>query len=1502
MDDLPPLPPPLPPSHSRSFSSSSSSDAGSPRPSSFKGWGGGAAATMRRSDSASSVNSLGGTGGTVRRGSGAGSTRSASKRGAATAGGHGKSASSGSRTSSTGSPSPTLARTPGLAHTLSAASASSSSSARSTGSHTRGMTRTNSGGGGTFPSSSSRPSISPTSSRPRPSNLLAKVSPSLSTSSRFSSITHSNLSSVGLRATPPLSPASTSQSSGPSAPPADFGLRAFAKGLGQLPSPPHTASDGGSVGGGHRFDTTRSNGTAGTSSSGDSPNKPHRPPKSEARRGSGAASTTPTKKIPTIGRTSPTVAGSPAPARRDRGEAKAVEADELVSPPRRSVLEREFFEEKTGDREEDGQENTSGEAGDISGASTTPTRESSGVVGEPRRRLRARTASSGGGGGSGDELLTGEEAERRRERRSRNASALREKNQRILDSINSLSPSSSSTSLDQVGDLSPPRTHRSSTIRRSSTSSTIRDIAEGQSSLHDEEWQAIAGASSGGSNTATWLDENRRRVRPSPSVDEFGVSSSKASISRSQTLSNLDDDRFGQRDSPLRSRTQGYRSSGHTSLSSFRNGLAGDEDDEQEERLPTRSMTSMSSYPSGGNSFSHRTPRSRRSDLVGSDRTRAASAFGDTSERDKEIAAGMRRLASREVLRSPREREPLPDSPAYARESATASLRNRPALPQEFRSSPSASATSSSSSPSATRSSSRFASTTSSSSRPSLDLNYGSNEMEVLASTTSSPSLVTRTSSPRFTNSSATSPSLSSPRDRLQSPRLTTTARGPSPLSTPDSADRRRWSRSESLDGQEAFDSPRTKKSSNGSGGSGDIRRRLENEARRTQSISEVIERPYSRQASNGPRENGSNGTLTPPPSSSSRFSDIAADLQARKERLRSVEVGSEAWIAEFEDIRRRARSRQSGSSGDARSSVDLNGNGTSQADRDRDRIVRAINALLAGQGIVASVVGNPTSPTASSSTSSPRKRQSFANFDTSERPRRISFADGTHQDAPAPPGSTLLTRTNSSGSRVESSLGGLISNGNAAVGDHHKLLLSAFDRFDQHFSTALASDSSTESKESAELVKRMHALIASTTKLNLGLKALVDAIRDEQIQAQLDEEERNPTISVVQFEKSVNALLRSSDDQVRNLTEDLIAFTRVERERDRLRRSGNDAAGEGSSSSYSRPVSRASGYGSLHSPPKRAATSSPYEGASVSLASARSPVFGNLRNPLVEDDDPSSSANHRHTLSYAAGRSPFASNSNGSASPTPASGRRESAHVRSPLAKETGFETPSQRQSNVSSSASMSGAIGLGLPLPTRPPSASTLRSGKTSDNSTVRAGSPPPHSSTIRFPTTRALPTSLDSTPAISNSSPTRSSRSPRSYSEADRLALESALEMGANQDEQEDVAAGFSPPLHTASARESLSRSASPEVELGSITGSGGGRRPRLSTGAIGTALKNVLTRPRRGTNDLLSNQTTSPVAARSSFDSTTTSSSPELERRTERRKEVEDILRRTASQRS
>lgn len=308
----------------------------------------------------------------------------------------------------------------------------------------------------------------------------------------------------------------------------------------------------------------------------------------------------------------------------------------------------------------------------------------------------------------------------------------------------------------------------------------------------------------------------------------------------------------------------------------------------------------------------------------------------------------------------------------------------------------------------------------------------------------------------------------------------------------------------------------------------------------------------------------------------------------------------------------------------------------------ERDRTVRALNALANGDE-------SPLSPTGFSNNSSPQKRDSsqFA------RPRRTSFVEP----------SNAINRSESARLAAASRM-----STHRTGGDHQSLLFSAFERFEQYFSTLDGHDSPTA--EPAELIKRMTALVGSTTKLNSGLRSLLGATTDAQIEADLDEDSRTSTISIAQFEKGVHSLLRTSDDQVRSLTEDLIAFTRLERERDRLRQVGDLG---------NRPASRASNYRAGAGPsPRRPSAASPFEGSTSTFTSSASqgrlPPSASrqaLRDPMVEDLEP-----RRHTMSVSSSRSRY-----GTESPTPASGRRDSGQLKSPLSAMDGFNT-SRRQS----------------------------------------------------------------------------------------------------------------------------------------------------------------------------------------------------------------------------
>ncbi|ORY76259.1 hypothetical protein BCR35DRAFT_332882 [Leucosporidium creatinivorum] len=1331
--EIPALPPPLP-THSRSLSySSSSSSAGSPAQQS----GPFAQNTVRRKDSKGSP--------------------PLSRSGSQGFGGANK------WSESVSSSSPPLSRSSSFVRQGS----NSPASQRSATSIRRS------------PSTSNSPDPSSSTSRHRASSILNKVSPSLS-QTRYAS-SSPNTSSVGLR-----NANSLNSSSKPRREPLGLGLGlgagAFSRGMGQLPSPPHTSSDGAS----NASNTIRSrDGLGSEHGSGGSTElkseRPERPPKSEAR----VSLSTPPKRrtlpfdVPSIERSSPTVAGSPARrASLDRslpGDGSTSSASATAEASlRRSLTAQTSIRQSSGfDDPASPNSPTPGSpraslvvdlnssAGSESDASARTARDDGDVKGKGRAREASLEALEG----------TARAREDGQDRRTRRASELRVKNQKIVDSINSA-----------VALVSPPRSQDGfqddvSLVHRASTStlrspSTNGTTASPTTFTHPRESSRNADPLEPASNDRRSSLE--RTVRPSSStVDEFGSSIDGGSVRRSSTMSAVASDERDERDRERRVRTLG---------SARRCGP---------DELPERSYTSMSTYSPA--SAAH----PRRSELVGSERTRAASALGDNADRDREMMGGIRRTTSRDMSNgigldstSPRVRRraseagllldraqktELPDSPAVSN-SISPSIRQRPRIPLDFLSSPPTN------SPSTSRRSPR----------PDFDA--------------SSP----RTNSPRIQ-----SPSL---RERVQSPR-THSPRTASPLSTPDpdrlpsnatAAERRRQSQSEGITtyagrgesvDYDAMGLPharppragRAAKSSGGSGSTGsgggitspgrpqwreDVISEEEGSGSKAASRLEGRRRSRAEEREDVFR-NGLNQLNSPGERSlsraDSRYSSIADNLEARKEKLRSTEVGSEAWMAEFQDLRRRsARSRASGSSGDARSAMDVPSSLAGHLER--DRTVRAINALYNGEE-------SPRSP--SSDQSSPRKRHS-GQFN-SQRSRRISFANSTHDSSAA--NSPSMVRSNSASTSTSRSGASSRLSSYRNGGDHHALLYSAFERFEQYFASLDGQEA--PSPESIDLVKRMAALIGSTTKLNSGLRSLLASTSEAQVEAELDEGSRSPTVGIAQFEKSVNSLLRTSDDQVRCLTEDLIAFTRVERERDRLRQNGDG---------FSRPASRASSYrgGPLHASPKRPATSSPFEGATVSMSSGRSVPSSasrqTLRDPLAEEDG----VPRRHTMSLSSSRGQYIA----ADSPTPGS-RRETAPLRSPLSSMDDF---APRRTSISSAASSQPPTTPSAPsvsemgLPSASASSAdrlSLRRAKGSSTSTATVR---PVTPTHRFPTTSTSPDApvVDSTPATTLNSPTRqrvlptaipfprsNDRQYRTYSEADRLSLDSLSLSGSQND---------------------------------------------------------------------------------------------------------------------
>lgn len=227
---------------------------------------------------------------------------------------------------------------------------------------------------------------------------------------------------------------------------------------------------------------------------------------------------------------------------------------------------------------------------------------------------------------------------------------------------------------------------------------------------------------------------------------------------------------------------------------------------------------------------------------------------------------------------------------------------------------------------------------------------------------------------------------------------------------------------------------------------------------------------------------------------------------------------------------------------------------------------------------------------------------------------------------------------------------------------DHHALLEEAYERFEQYFSTLNGSTQLVA--ESKDLVKRMHAMMTTTTQLNHGLRTLADLTSaDRGIRAQ------GGVATLASIDRHVASLWKTSNEQVRSLTEEMIAFTRVQRERDRVGADG---------SPYSRSVSRASTYrdgpGTVQSPPRRVGTSSPFEGSTSSVSHRSSLSSSATRQSLR---DPLANVEQSRRAGSVASR-PLGSQ-NSLDSPSPA-GRREPGSSRSPLSTlEERFSTPAR-------------------------------------------------------------------------------------------------------------------------------------------------------------------------------------------------------------------------------
>lgn len=319
-------------------------------------------------------------------------------------------------------------------------------------------------------------------------------------------------------------------------------------------------------------------------------------------------------------------------------------------------------------------------------------------------------------------------------------------------------------------------------------------------------------------------------------------------------------------------------------------------------------------------------------------------------------------------------------------------------------------------------------------------------------------------------------------------------------------------------------------------------------------------------------------------PSASARYTALNEDLKARKDRLRELDE-QDRWNAGELVITKSSKpslvdpslldseGRPRGAGSGAGSSAGASGDGRSSRSRelaalrltDRDKTLRSTNASQVDddEGLGYADPGNTSrasqdhGPVSVSSNLGHRRSRNEANhLESPILPRSaVGRAHTVHLTSSATPSSAQVGVKSPGTATRESE-------------EHHRLLYDALETFTKHFASNTTLISSTSSAgidsptilpESADLSKRMAALVSATTRLNSGLKTLVASAVHAQVDAELDESKTGLSVAtLVQFERAANQLSRSSDEQVRSLTEGLIAFTRVERERDKARKEGD--------------------------------------------------------------------------------------------------------------------------------------------------------------------------------------------------------------------------------------------------------------------------------------------------------------------------------------------------------
>ncbi|SPO35601.1 uncharacterized protein PSFLO_01072 [Pseudozyma flocculosa] len=145
----------------------------------------------------------------------------------------------------------------------------------------------------------------------------------------------------------------------------------------------------------------------------------------------------------------------------------------------------------------------------------------------------------------------------------------------------------------------------------------------------------------------------------------------------------------------------------------------------------------------------------------------------------------------------------------------------------------------------------------------------------------------------------------------------------------------------------------------------------------------------------------------------------------------------------------------------------------------------------------------------------------------------------------------------------------------------HDRNMRNAFDMFERYFCAAPSTATPSvggAGPDSLEMVASFSEVVATASELNAGLRILIQVALEAQVDAEISERNGHPASEqtlecFARLDRDLTSLLKHSDEQVRNLTDGLMAVTRAERERDRQRKAavaGDQGAGARSASRMS--------------------------------------------------------------------------------------------------------------------------------------------------------------------------------------------------------------------------------------------------------------------------------------------------------------------------------------------